>query len=173
MVLSKRERYIAITTVVVLLILILDSYIITPFIDQMGKTATEKQNLQTEMDRASTLFKRRALMDQQWQEMINGGLQNDVSRAESQTLHAMDGWARECELAVSSVKPGRGQGTGHLKEVLFQITGDGSMKSICGFLWQIENTSFPIKIKEVQIGSNDENGKSMSLQLEISVLYIS
>ncbi|MBW1764621.1 MAG: hypothetical protein JRJ23_07770 [Deltaproteobacteria bacterium] len=173
MVLSKRERYIAVITLAVLLVLILDSYIISPFVGQRERTAIEKQQLQAEMDRATTLFKRRILLEQKWQEMLNDGLQNDVSKAESQTLHAMDAWARQGELAISSVKPGRGQGTGQLKEVLFQITGDGSMKSICSFLWQIENTSFPIRIKEVQMGSNDENGKSMSLQLEISVLYIS
>lgn len=172
MVLSKRERYITIITIVIIAILILDHYVVTPFMDAGKRTGLEKQGLMSDMARAENLFKRRNLMDQRWEEMRTSGLDSDVSKVESQVLHAIRNWSDENRLTLSSVKPYREEGEEILCQIMFQIAGTGTMESVCRFLWHIENASLPIRIAEVQMGSRKEDGNDMSIQMRLSALYV-
>jgi hypothetical protein len=172
MILSKREQYIAIITIAVVVVLIFDRYAVTPFMDVRRQTATEKQGLMTDMARAETLFERRGLMDQRWQDMKESGLGSDASVAESQILHAIRNWSSENRLTLSSVKPYREEGEEVLRQIMFQVAGTGTMESVCRFLWQTESAALPIRIAEVQLGSRKEDGNDMSLQLRLSALYV-
>ena len=134
MVLSKRERYVAIVSIIVVTLLLADRYIVTPFLDRRAQVETERQSLLGEMERATSLFKRRKLMEQKWQDMVSGGLESDASNAESQVLHAVRNWSQECGLMLSSMKPERVVGEGNLQEITFLVAGTGTMSSVGQFL---------------------------------------
>lgn len=172
MVLSKRERYIAIITIAVVAILIFDRYIVSPFMEASERTRVEKQGLMADMAQAENLFKRRSLMDQRWQDMRTNGLDGDASMVESRVLHAMRDWSNDNRLTLSSVKPYREEGEEVLRQIMFQVAGTGTMESVCRFLWEIENASLPIRIAEVQMGSRKEDGNDMSIQMQLSALYV-
>ncbi len=172
MVLSKRERYVAIVSIIVVTLLLSDRYIVTPFLDRRAQVETEMQSLLGEMERATSLFKRRNLMEQKWQDMVSGGLVSDASNAESQVLHAVRNWSQECGLMLSSMKPERVVGEGNLQEITFLIAGTGTMSSVGQFLWRVETASLPLKIKEIQLGSRKEDADDLSLQLRLSALYL-
>jgi Tfp pilus assembly protein PilO len=171
-VLSKRERYVAIAAIIVVTLLVADRYIVSWFLDRRAKVEAERQSLLGEMERATSLFKRRKLMDQKWQEMVSGGLESDASKAESQVLHAVRNWSQECGLVLSSVKPEHTVGQGNLQEIMFMVAGTGTMSSVGQFLWRIETASLPLKIKEIQLGSRKEDADDLSLQLRLSALYL-
>lgn len=172
MVLSKRERYFAIVAILVVALLVGDRYIMTPFLDRRAKVEAERQSLLAEMEQARSLFKRRKLMEQKWQEMVSGGLESDASKAESQVLHAVRNWSQECGLVLSSVKPERVVGEGNLQEIAFMVAGTGTMSSVGQFLLRVETASLPIKIKDFQLGSRKEDADDLSLQLRLSALYL-
>ncbi len=172
MVLSKRERYVAIVSIIVVTLLLADRYIVTPFLDRRAQVETERQSLLGEMARATSLFKRRKLMEQKWQDMVSGGLESDASNAESQVLHAVRNWSQECGLMLSSMKPERVVGEGNLQEITFLIAGTGTMSSVGQFLWRVETASLPLKIKDIQLGSRKEDADDLSLQLRLSALYL-
>ncbi len=172
MVLSKRERYVAIVSIIVVTLLLSDRYIVTPFLDRRAQVDTERQSLLGEMERATSLFERRNLMEQKWQDMVSGGLESDASNAESQVLHAVRNWSQECGLMLSSMKPERVVGEGNLQEITFLIAGTGTMSSVGQFLWRVETASLPLKIKEIQLGSRKEDADDLSLQLRLSALYL-
>lgn len=173
MVLSRREKYIAILTIVIIMILVADRYVATPFMDKMDQTAIEKQRLIVEMERAETLFERRSLMDRRWNDMVAGGLEGDAAKAESQILHSIRNWSKENGLMLSSVKPDHKTGEDELYEIVFQVAGTGTMNSVSRFLFQIEKSTLPIRLTDVQLGSREEDGNDLSLQLRLSALYLS
>lgn len=173
MVLSKREKYILAIAVTVVTIFVADRYIITPFLALRAQVKAEKQSLIDKMEYATSLFKRRKLLGQKWQNMISGGLENDVSKTESKVLNAIRSWSQECGLMLSSVKPDRVVGEGNLQEITFQVAGTGTMSSVSRFLWRIETARLPFKIKDIQLGSRDEEADDMSLQLRLSAIYLS
>ena len=172
MVLSKRERYIVAATIIAVSILVLDRYVLTPFLDHRAQIGAERQNLLREMERAMNQFARRRQMQQEWKEMLEAGLRRDASEAESQVLHAVRNWSQESGFSLSSVKPERIVQEGELQEITFQAAGTGSMRSVALFLWQLETAPLPLKVKELQLGSRKEGADDLSLQLRISALYL-
>jgi hypothetical protein len=46
------------------------------------------------------------------------------------------------------------------------------MRDVSQFLWQVETSSLPVKIKDIQLGSRNENADDMSLQLRLSAIYL-
>jgi hypothetical protein len=173
MVLSKRERLILVATIAVLMIFALDRFLLTPALDARGEIINQKRDLIREMEKASELFKQKSAVSPKWEEMINGGMNADVSSTESIVLNALRTWAQNYGLTLSSIKPEREKGQGGImQEILFNVACSGNMSSVGQFLWQIENTTLPLRITEFQLGSREEDGKEMSLQMKLSALYL-
>jgi hypothetical protein len=172
MVLSKRERQIAIVTIAVLMIFVLDRFILTPVMDARDKVLTEKEDLIREMGKASELFKQKSKVSKKYNEMITGGLNSDASITESEILNAIRAWSQDYGLSLSSVKPERDKGGMEMKEIIFNLACSGDMTSMSRFLWRIETSLLPIKITEFQLGSHSDDGREMSLQLKLSALYL-
>ena len=170
--LSKRERLIGILTVVILAALVGDRFILTPATRSLGRLEDNKQQLLAELNEAQNLFQRRRLMERKWQKSLGEGLKSE-SEAESHILHALDGWARQSRLTLTSVKPERmSEIKNGLQEMTFTIAGTGSLQATAQFLYQVETGALPIKIKDMQLGSANEMGNDMSIQLGLSALYV-
>ena len=171
--LSKRERKIFILTLAVVMAAVLYVFILTPVLDARGDISSDKQVLIREMEKASALFKQKDRIGKEWDEMINGGLNSDVSATESMVLNAMRTWAQDCGLTITSIKPEREKGNGEImKEIHFNVACSGNISSVGQFLWNVENSVLPLRITEFQLGSREEDGKEMSLQLKLSALYL-
>lgn len=171
MVLSKRERYIVFITIIIITILVVDRYALSPFLDIRAQDRVLKQQLLGEMEQAAILFQRRELMERKWQNIMAKGLQGDVSQTESSVLHAVRDWSRKGGVTLSSVKPDQVNGDGNLHEINFLVAGTGSMSSIGRFIWYAETTSLAVRVKDIQVGSRREDGEEMSLQLRFSAIY--
>jgi hypothetical protein len=169
--LSKRERVIALITVVVVGGLLADRLIVTPGLRQLTQTKNQKQELLAELTEARNLFERRRLLERKWKTMLSDGLRNDAE-AESRVARALDEWSQDTRLTLTSVKPDRVAGDKGLKEMTFVVAGRGQLGSVAQFLYKAETAELPIKIKDMQLGSTSESGDSMSLQLRLSTLYL-
>ena len=171
MTLSKRETVIAALAVLMVGLLIADRYVITPLLDSGAALEAEGQRLVGELENAARLFERRRSMARKWQEMTAGGLAADPSDAEGRVLHAVRDWAEEAALALSSVKPERNEREDGVGEIVVLASGTGTMRSVARFLWQVETTTLPMRIRELQLGSLKEGADDLSLQLKLSTLY--
>jgi hypothetical protein len=169
--LSKRERIMAIVTIAVVGFLVLNKFLIKPIADGLEHLENTKQELLVELDEARNLFQRRRKLEKQWKTMLADGLRNEVE-AESRIARALDGWARDARLTLSSTKPDRVAGDKGLTEITFAVAGSGTLSSVAQFLWQIETAALPVKIKDMQLGSSNESGQSMSLQLKLSAICV-
>lgn len=172
MVLSKRERQIAIVAIAVVMIFAIDRYVWTPIMEEKDRVLIEKQGLLAEMQHADKIFKQRTQMGQEWEEMKKGGLGSSASTTESRILNAIRQWSQDYGLILSSIKPDHKKGEGDMQEIIFHVVCNGTMATVGQFLWQIENTTLPLRITEFQLGSRGEDGRDMSLQLRLSALYL-
>ena len=174
MVLSKRERLIAVVTLLVLMIFIIDRYVLTPFLEAKENISIEKQGLMNEMQQAAKVFRHRNRINDEWQAMIKGGLGSDPSALESRILHEIRQWSSDYNVTLSSIKPNHNGSdeAAILKEIIFNVACRGSMDSIGQFLWQIENSQLPLRIIEFQLGAREADGRDMSLQLKLSTAYL-
>ena len=174
MVLSKRERQIFIVTLSVLMIFLLDRFILEPVLDARTQMVSERQELIKKIQKSSEMIKQKDKLSKEWDDRVNNGLSSDVSVAESTVLNALRNWTQDYGLTLVSIKPERKKGEeGEMKEIIFNLVCSGSMSSVGEFLFQIENSFFPVKIKDFQLGSRAEDGNEMSLQLKLSSIYLS
>ncbi len=173
MVLSKREKLIVVLTILVLMIFISDRFIITPFFNAKESISQEKQNLVNDLQDAARLFRHKKRIKEEWQKMLDGGLGKDPSGTESRVLHVIRQLSQDCGLSISSIKPDRNRSENKImKEIIFNISCKGSMNSAAQFLWEIENSTLPVKITEFQLGAREEDGRDMSLQIKLSAVYL-
>lgn len=170
--LSKREMIIALATALVLGLLVGDRYLLTPLMGKLDQWETEKQDLTVDLNKAENLLRQRKVMEREWKAMAGEGLAADAE-SESRVLHALDRWSQETGLTLSSVKPLRlNQVKDNLHEMTFIVAGTGTMHATAEFIWQIERASLPLRIRDMQLGSSNEGGTEMSLQLNISALAL-
>lgn len=172
MILSSRERLIALVTALVIATLVLDWYVLTPILDRREQLDTERQTLTAELAEAQALFRRQRLVGPKWRAMRDAGLDAGLARGESQVLHALRDWSQGSGLTLSSLKPGKVVERGEVLELTFQAAGTGSMRAVSKFLWHIETASLPLRIQQLQLGSRREGADDLSLQLSLSALCL-
>jgi len=148
-----------------------DKFIVGPISARREEMKLRKLELKAELENAQLLFTRQKLMERKWKTLLSDGLLNDAE-AESKIARALDEWSKEASLTLSSVKPERIASDKGLKEMTFVIAGMGTLEAVSRFLWQIETAALPIKVMDMQAGSTNETGQSMSLQLRLSALCL-
>jgi Tfp pilus assembly protein PilO len=169
--LSKRERIMAILAVAVVGLLVLNKFLIGPVTGKLQQLETQKSQLLIELDEAQNLFRKRRVLEKEWKTALSEGLRNEVE-AESKVGRAINVWSDEARLTLSSVKPERVASDKGLKEMTFVVVGTGTLDAVAQFLWKIETSPLPIKVKDMQLGSSNESGQSMSVQLRLSALCL-
>jgi hypothetical protein len=172
MILSQREKLIALAAVVTVAVLFLDWYVLTPVLDRRAALVAERQALAAELAEAQALFRRQRLLSRTWRQMLDSGMTTGLASAESQVLHALRDWSQDSRLTLSSVKPGKVVERGDLLEMSFQAAGTGSMRGVARFLWHVETASLPIRIQQLQLGARTEGADDLSLQLSLSALCL-
>jgi Tfp pilus assembly protein PilO len=169
--LSKRERMIVLMTIVVVGALVADRFVRAPIANRWGELTTQRQKLRSQVAAANNLFAQRQQMERKWKTLLSEGLRSG-DEAESRVGKAMDKWAADARLALTSVHPDRMPGDKGLKEIIFVVAGKGSLDAVAWFLYQVETSELPIKVKYMQLGSTSESGDNMSVELRVSTLYV-
>ena len=168
MVLSKRERIILIGAMLTVGLLVGEKVLYNPIETRFAEMNAERAQLFGEVNEAKSLFQRQRKLLPIWRTMMNEEFRNGT-KAESQVFRALGDWSAEAGLDVTSTKPNRLAGENGLKEMTFVLAGEGTLQAVAHFLWLVETSPLPIKIKQVTLGSSDN---SMSLQLGLSVLHL-
>lgn len=170
MVLSKRERYVVVATLISLTILLFDRVILGQIQQRRAAREMERRRILGELERARVTFARKKQLMQRWQQMLDAGMRFGPAQAESHILHAIRNWSQESGLSLSSLRPERAAQKGDLREITFQASATGRLNAVVGFLSRLESSPIPIKVVELQLGTRKEGTDDLSLQLRISAL---
>lgn len=171
MVLSKRERILAIATIAVLGALAIYAIADKMLLKPREKTTNEKLELEARLADAQNVFAKRKNLERRWKGLLSAEAQGDAG-AESRVARALNEWSRQTRLTLSSVKPERSSTDKGLNEITFVVAGRGSLEAVTSFLYRVETAELPVKVTDIQLGSSSESGDSMSLQLRLSAIYV-
>lgn len=173
MILSKREKTIAIVMAAVLGLLVMDYYFITPYMQERAKLRSESDSLTRKLQQAERLFSNRKRVDQAWREMLAGGLKSDAAAGENQALHTVRDFAQNARVNLVSLKPDHTGRTGDFQQIRLQATGTGGMGQIAEMLWSIESTRLPLKLSELRLTSRKEGTDDLTFALSASTVVFS
>jgi hypothetical protein len=174
MVFSKRERVVIALTSAALALLVLDHYVVEEFWTARTEAKRRRAVLADKEFSDKLLLQTGREMGGKWQEMLaRDGMTSQPQQAESQLLHAVDGWAKDAKIKLSSVVPQErlGSGTSLLPEMCFHASGEGNMAAVSGFIWRLETAQFPLKIQKVVINSQKPGADSLRVEVDFSTIY--
>ena len=170
--LSQRERYIGIATGAVIGLLVLDSFIITPWMAARADLTMRLDARREEMTRAEQTFTNVRRANRRWSELAGETLQSDASAAESQLLNALRDWSEDSGLSVSAVRPDRTGGSNGFGRVTLRATGAGRMDDVTQFLWNVETAEVPVRMEELQIATRKPGEDDLTLQFTLATIYL-
>jgi hypothetical protein len=170
MVLTKREKYIAIGVAAAVGLLVLDSLAFTPYFEARKALRDGRNQLRLDNDAALTTFERARKLRNIWAELQRGGLMVDSSVAESQSEQAILDWAKNAGVEVASVRPERATAAQKFQIINFSVTGTGPLSSISKLLWSLETASIPVRITDMTITPRREGTDDLSVRLGVSAL---
>jgi hypothetical protein len=170
--LTKRERNIAVVTIVAAVLFLLYTFVLSPLSDQYADIAGKRDKVATQLADADRLFVKQRGLQKIWTEIQAGGLKANRSQAESQAQQAALDWARQAGISVVSLKPDRDTQENQFQIISFHLTGTGSMLSISRMLMSLEKARIPVRLNDMQITPKKEATDDLSVQLSISTLAL-
>jgi Tfp pilus assembly protein PilO len=172
MILSKRERYIVIATVGVLLLLGIDQYLLSPLLQRRSDAAAQTTAVSTELADADTTVNVRGLRaSNRWKEMTDAGLQVSPSETESFLLKELQGFAARSGLQLGALRPERSDKLKHFQQITFRATATGRMEAVRRFLYAIEHAKFPIRVSDLTVTTRKDGQDELSVNLGITTIH--
>jgi len=176
-VLSKREKYIAIGAIGAVVLLGINSLVIGPYTDKLGALDDQETTAKKTLSDDTLLLHKQQSLRSDWQEMLASGLQADDSIAQSKTQQALQDWARAANInleALSSEHVATQHGPFQVIDFSldFNSSGSQSMRQIARVLWSIESASVPIRLNDMKITTTREGTDSLDVKLIVSSLYM-
>ena len=169
---SRRERHIAVAAATVLGLLVLDSYVLTPLFDARTARIALRDKLELELDQAQRLLSQSRSAQRRFRVMqAQGNLQREASATESSLLAYLQTLAQESRVQLLSIRPDRTTAGHGLRELTFQVSGDGNLRAVMTFLHRLESAPLPLRVREVQIAPRTEGADDLSMTLRVSSIW--
>ncbi len=174
MVLSVRERYVAIAAAVVVGVAALYWVVIGPLLDRRDEAQTRLSALRSRLQRAQDLEDLSKRLSPRWQDMVKTGLHSDVDAAEGQVLKTMAAW-QTAERIELQQKPERiADSKSRLPQVSIQFTTgtkNAGIEAIRNLLWRVQTASIPIKVTDLSVTSAEEGSDKLRFTMHVSTIY--
>jgi hypothetical protein len=170
--LSKRETIILYGAVVAVALLIGWYFVFEPVSKRMNETHQLKISLEQEVDAMNALLDRREEIQARWHTRMDDGLGSDAAATESAMWHKLSEWSSESNFDLPNITPQRMPNDTAFQEVIFTVSGTGTVEGAARLIWAIEQSTMPVRISSLQLGSPDPSGREIKLSMRLSVLYL-
>ena len=171
MILSDREKKIAIGVGAGAAALLLYQFMLMPFLDKRESMVENTTRVKEELKQADVLFARERELKKVWADITAGGLKVDIGDAQSQLTNAVEEWARDAGVALPTLKSDGAKKDGNFLVISYHATVTGSTRQIAKLAWALETAPVPVRINDMRITPQKEG--TDQLQAEISVSTIS
>ncbi len=170
--LSKRETIILYATVAAVALWIGWRFVFEPVSNRMNETHQLKISLEQEVNTMNNLLDRRKDIQARWQARMDNGLGSDPAATESAMWHKLNEWSSESNFDLPNITPQRMLNETAFQEVIFTVSGKGTVEGAARLIWAIEQSAMPVRISSVQLNSPDPSGREITLSMRLSVLYL-
>jgi len=174
MILSKREKMIFYGAIAMLALLLGNQFVINPVFNHIKKTHDERLALQSEVENMQNLLDRRIDIQARWKSQLENGLSDQPAATES-TMYKLltDEWPAASGFSLPSITRQRNTNSDTpCQEIIFSVSGSGTLESAARLLYEIEQSRMPVRISNLQMSSPEDNGWVINLSMRLSVLYL-
>jgi hypothetical protein len=174
-VLSQRERYMAVGIGVVAGLAIIYYVVISPMTAWSKDLDDRQEKVHVTQEEDKHLDARKRQLSKLYDLMLKGGLKSDVSEAQNQMDRAVYDWAAQSSVIIATAS-NSGSNTYDPKtgftEVGYSVTCTGSTVGVAKLLYQIESAAIPIRIKTVTLRARKDGVDDLMVELNLSTLCV-
>ncbi len=171
MTLSKREKQIAIVASVVIGGMLLFQVLLSPYFTRLDKATALIEDHKTKIVKADNLRKTDQAAKRRWQEMTGNALKSDASAAEGQLLDRVRDAAQSAGLSLQSIKPERSEKVSGFYRITLRVAATGNMFRTTRFINNIQASTIPLRISDMQITARKEGTDDLAIQFGIATLF--
>ena len=172
MVLSKREKYIAIGVGAALALFALDSVVLTPYFSKLEAIGKQRREIAVAQKQAADLRDKQRKLTPVWEEIRRGGMKASTSEAESQARRAILAWAQSSNAFITALNPDRTTAVGKFQVVSLNATANGGLPQMAHLLWSMETATIPVRLNEITITPRREGTDDLQIKFVVSTLCL-
>ncbi|MCM8768122.1 MAG: type 4a pilus biogenesis protein PilO [Candidatus Omnitrophica bacterium] len=167
---NKRKSFLTLVATITVGFLLLDRLLLTPYLRRKERLQEQRQQLLTEWRQLQKIRSREKALAADWKSLVETGFRSDQAAAVINLLFSIRRWAEEARFTLVAIKPERPVNKGALREIIFQVSGTGTMADIAAFLWRVEQSALPVKIAELRLVTRKEGTDDLNLQMRVVTL---
>lgn len=166
----NRQRWLVAAAVVCAGGLLLDRAVLPPLTASWNARSERIAEVKELLDDGELLLEREASIRERWEEMTALALPADRAAAENAVLNAVDQWAAESRLAVSSLKPRWMRTEGVFARLEVQATAEGRPEAVLAFLYALERDRLPLCVESARLAPRDDRGRLLEIKVTFTAL---
>jgi hypothetical protein len=169
---KSREKMLAIFAGVALGLLLLNYLVISPLIDAWQDRTKQIKDLRDKISNGAMLIRRQDVVEADWDRMRTNALDSNPAAAERQMFNAFDHWVKEANVTEGSFRPQIQETDDGYSTVDCRADISGDMDGIVRFFKNMEKDPLGVKIEAFELNSRDDNGRQLTLGLDLSGLVL-
>lgn len=169
---ENRQRVLVLAASLAVGLLVLDRLVLGPYLAAWRDRAERITALDMQVTRGEALLDRAEGLQDRWDRMRADALPSERSSAEEKVLQSAAAWAREARVNFTSLTPQWRQPEPAYELFECRAAVNGNLSEIARFLYAIERDPTAVRVEELQIASDDDRGRQLSLSLRFSGLSL-
>src|SRR5579862_43539 len=172
MVLTPREKNIAIGVGTLLGVLVVYFLIVKPYIGALHDVTDAIETAQAQHDREYEVFKQRKAMDLEWK-VIQAAMFDNQGDARQEVRTELDKWAASCGINQKQLNDGkvsRNKDNKDFDVLEFTFIGQGPQKFVASFIYLCETTDRLLRIERITVKPSKEGHDDLNLELTVSTI---
>ncbi|HET6251705.1 MAG TPA: hypothetical protein VFE47_28730 [Tepidisphaeraceae bacterium] len=169
MILSQRERYIAIGAGALAAVSVVFGLLIH-YVNNRNDVAGEISVLETQQKGIQAIFDERNRLSHEYAQMVKDGLKKSQGQAKGQIHTAIEEWVPASGISEKTLNDGQTVHAGDFDTMSFKLSGTGTMATISKLLFQCETTSLPLRISKVTLNPVTEGRDWVTFELTVTTI---
>lgn len=170
--LKNRQQFLAVLAAAAVVLLASDRIVFRPLIGAWKNRSAEVAKLRDSCSRGAQLIKREEAIQSWWEARRSHVLTNDPSAAQAQLCSAIDRWAQESHVTVTSVKPQWRHIDNDAAAIECRVDTAGNLAAVTRFLYNLESDPMALRIQDLNLTARDDTGQQITLALQVSGLVL-
>jgi Tfp pilus assembly protein PilO len=169
---KNRQQLLLILAAGVVGVFIADRIVFTPLTNAWKARSERITDLRNRVTKGESLLKLGQDYRARWSQMRTNTLPNTPSLAEQQLLKAVNGWAQESRITLTSESPQPKRDADDYLTLQCRVEATGSLDAVTRFLYAIEHDPLAVRIDTVELSTRDTTGQQLNLGLQLSGLVL-
>ena len=169
---KNRQQMLIIGAIAAIVLFAGDQLVLSPILKVWSGRATRIGELRKQITQGKMLLQREQSIRDRWEQMVANALPNNSSAAEQQVYKAIDLWAQNSGVALSSITHQWKHESEDYMTFECRVDAAGDLGKLSRFLYSVERDPMALKLELVELGARDKEGQQLSLGLQLSGLVL-